>query len=257
MSAVVVLETARSQEPGLRRPHPAAWSSPMPFAGTATAASPPLPPSPRVRGRCRSAGSAVPRPSRPRPPEHLPVSATLAANEALAARRSRGQPVLPLAFGEAGLPAHPALRDALAAATASNGYGPVAGLDGAALGRRRVLAAARAADQPGLGRLRAGQQAAAVRPAAGGRRGRGGAQAQLGQLRRPGQPDRRPRALRARRARRGRHLRPGRARRRSVTAARAAGREIRSVVVTLPDNPTGGLPRPATVRAFCDGGRRA
>ena len=57
----------------------------------------------------------------------IPVSATLAANEAMAARRSRGQPVLPLAFGEAGLPVHPALRDALAAATAANGYGPVAG----------------------------------------------------------------------------------------------------------------------------------
>lgn len=35
-----------------------------------------------------------------------------------------GLPLLPLAFGEAGLPAHPALRDALAAAS---GYGPVAG----------------------------------------------------------------------------------------------------------------------------------
>ena len=57
----------------------------------------------------------------------MPVSATLAANEAMAARRRRGQPVLPLAFGEAGLPAHPALRDALAAAAASNSYGPVAG----------------------------------------------------------------------------------------------------------------------------------
>ena len=56
-----------------------------------------------------------------------PVSATLAANQATAARRSRGQPVLALAFGEAGLPVHPALRDALAAATAANGYGPVAG----------------------------------------------------------------------------------------------------------------------------------
>jgi aspartate aminotransferase len=38
----------------------------------------------------------------------------------------------------------------------------------------------------------------------------------------------------------------------AVIAARAAGRRIRSVVVTLPDNPTGRLPRPATVRALCD-----
>jgi aspartate aminotransferase len=57
----------------------------------------------------------------------IPVSATLAANEAMTARRARGLPVLPLAFGEAGLPVHPALRDALAAAAAANGYGPVAG----------------------------------------------------------------------------------------------------------------------------------
>src|SRR5215831_17323938 len=57
----------------------------------------------------------------------VPVSATLAANEAMMARRARGQPVLPLAFGEAGLPVHPVLRRALAAATTANGYGPVAG----------------------------------------------------------------------------------------------------------------------------------
>src|SRR5215472_11933619 len=48
----------------------------------------------------------------------IPVSATLAANEALDVRRRRGQSVLPLAFGEAGLPV----------AAPSNGYGPVAGL---------------------------------------------------------------------------------------------------------------------------------
>ena len=45
----------------------------------------------------------------------------------MAVRRSRGQPVLPLAFGEAGLPVHPALREALAASAAANSYGPVAG----------------------------------------------------------------------------------------------------------------------------------
>ena len=44
----------------------------------------------------------------------IPVSATLAANETLDARRRRGEPVLPLAFGEAGLPAHRTLRAALA-----------------------------------------------------------------------------------------------------------------------------------------------
>ena len=43
----------------------------------------------------------------------VPVSATLAANEAMDERRRRGEPVLPMAFGEAGLPAHPLLREAL------------------------------------------------------------------------------------------------------------------------------------------------
>jgi len=46
----------------------------------------------------------------------MPVSATLAANEALAARRRLGQ------HGQ------PGLADALAAAAGRGGYGPVAGL---------------------------------------------------------------------------------------------------------------------------------
>jgi aspartate aminotransferase len=37
-----------------------------------------------------------------------------------------------------------------------------------------------------------------------------------------------------------------------LASARLAGRPIRSAVVTLPDNPTGRLARPATVRAFCE-----
>jgi aspartate aminotransferase len=37
----------------------------------------------------------------------------------------------------------------------------------------------------------------------------------------------------------------------AATAAAAMGRPIRSVVVTLPDNPTGRLARPATIRAVC------
>ncbi|SEN05194.1 pyridoxal phosphate-dependent aminotransferase [Nonomuraea pusilla] len=55
------------------------------------------------------------------------LSATLAANEDIERRRRAGERVLHLAFGEAGLPVHPALRDRLAAASARNGYGPVAG----------------------------------------------------------------------------------------------------------------------------------
>ncbi|QYC45942.1 Aspartate aminotransferase [Nonomuraea coxensis DSM 45129] len=55
------------------------------------------------------------------------LSATLAANEDIERRRRAGERVLHLAFGEAGLPVHPALRDRLAAASEHNGYGPVAG----------------------------------------------------------------------------------------------------------------------------------
>jgi len=180
----------------------------------------------------------------------MPVSATLAANEALAARRSRGEPVLPLAFGEAGLPAHPALQEALAAATASNGYGPVAGcaaLRAAAAGywQRRGLPTSPGSVVCGPGSkallfgllLATGADVAVPRPSwvsYAAQAGLAGAMPHFVPAA-PGEggicdPD----ALGA-----------------AVTAARAAGREIRSVIVTLPDNPTGRLPRPATVRALC------
>ncbi|WP_188189100.1 pyridoxal phosphate-dependent aminotransferase [Nonomuraea sp. SYSU D8015] len=58
------------------------------------------------------------------------LSATLATNEDIERRRRAGERVLHLAFGEAGLPVHPALRDKLAAASERNGYGPVAGAPG-------------------------------------------------------------------------------------------------------------------------------
>jgi aspartate aminotransferase len=239
----------------------------MPFAGTATAASITVPlPTIRPAGSSPPAAPLPPAvsspPGPPFPPpaagagragreEQRPVSATLAANEALAARRRRGQPVLPLAFGEAGLPAHPALRDALAAATASNGYGPVAGLAAlrsAAAGywQRRGLPTSPGSIVCGPGSksllfglmLAADADVAVPRPSWVSY----AAQASLTGARAhfvPAAPGEGgicdPAALSA-----------------AVTAARAAGREIGSVVVTLPDNPTGRLPRPATVRAFCD-----
>ncbi|HEX2314991.1 MAG TPA: aminotransferase class I/II-fold pyridoxal phosphate-dependent enzyme, partial [Thermomonospora sp.] len=55
------------------------------------------------------------------------ISATLAVNEALERLRREGVPVLPMGFGEAGLPVHPALRRELAEAAGRNAYGPVAG----------------------------------------------------------------------------------------------------------------------------------
>jgi aspartate aminotransferase len=181
----------------------------------------------------------------------VPVSATLAANEALDQRRRAGLPVLPLAFGEAGLPVLPAIEDELAAAAGRGAYGPVAGtadLRTAAAGywRRRGLPA-----DPGLvvagpgskpllyGLLLAiGGVAVVPRPswvsyAAQSRllgaepifvptaRGEGGV------------PD--PVALLE-----------------AVSLARAAGRDVRCVVITLPDNPTGTLARPDTVRRMCE-----
>ena len=217
----------------------------MPFTGTASAASLTLP---RPVPSLGAAPPAAP-PVAPQAEEH-PVSATLAANEALAARRRRGQPVLPLAFGEAGLPAHPALREALAASTASNGYGPVAGseaLRSAAAGywQRRGLATSPGSVVCGPGSkpllfgllLATGADVVVPRPSWVSY----AAQASLIGVRPhfvPAAPGEGgicdPAAL-------------GRA----VAAARAAGRDIRSVVVTLPDNPTGRVPRPETVRAFC------
>lgn len=61
----------------------------------------------------------------------MSVSATLAANEIIAARRAEGQDVLALAFGEAGLPVHPALIGQLAASAGEANYGPVAGIPSA------------------------------------------------------------------------------------------------------------------------------
>src|ERR1700684_3430179 len=113
-------------DPGFGGPHtPQLGVFLMPYAGTMTPASPVLTAPPATVPL-----AAPPAPAPALPPStagHMPISPPLAANEALAARRSRGEPVLPLAFGEAGLPAPPALAEALAAATANNGYGPVAG----------------------------------------------------------------------------------------------------------------------------------
>ena len=54
-------------------------------------------------------------------------SPTLAANERVRARIAAGRPVVHLAFGEAGLPVHPLLERELAQAARLTGYAPVAG----------------------------------------------------------------------------------------------------------------------------------
>jgi aspartate aminotransferase len=177
------------------------------------------------------------------------VSATLAANEALDDRRRDGQPVLPLAFGEAGLPVHPLLRAALAAASTSGSYGPVAGLPAlreAAAGywARRGLPTDPDAVVAGPGSkpllfaalMAIGTDVAVPCPSWVSY----AAQARLTGTRphfvpaAPGEggicdPD---------------------ALDRTVTAAAAAGRPIRAVITTLPDNPTGALASPAAVTAL-------
>ncbi len=179
------------------------------------------------------------------------VSATLAANDALAARRRAGQAVLPLAFGEAGLPVHPALRAALSAATGRNGYGPVAGLPAlrtAAAGYwdRRGLPTSPDAVVCGPGSkplifgllLAIGADVAVPKPSwvsYAAQAGLTGTRAHFVPCP-PGE---------------GGICDPGRLDEAAGAAARA-GRPIRSVIVTLPDNPTGTLARPATIRRLCE-----
>ena len=55
------------------------------------------------------------------------LSPTLAANQRIQELIRGGRQVVHLAFGEAGLPVHPALRERLASGSEESGYGPVAG----------------------------------------------------------------------------------------------------------------------------------
>ncbi|WP_066953284.1 pyridoxal phosphate-dependent aminotransferase [Streptomyces lushanensis] len=189
-------------------------------------------------------------------PDLAPVamSATLAADEALTRRRLAGEQVLSLASGEIGLPVLPALRERLAAAADRNAYGSVSGnpaLRTAAAGYwgRRGLAV-----DPGLVVCGPGSKPLlfALMLAVGGdvvvpvpSWVSYSAQADLAGVRsvpvttRPGEggvPD--PAALRD-----------------AVVLARARGRNPRCVVVTVPDNPTGTIASPDTVRRLAQTAR--
>ncbi len=190
----------------------------------------------------------LPLPSSPRlGPATIPVSATLAANEIMAARLRHGEPVLPLAFGEAGLPAHRMLRAALARAAGFNSYGPVAG-----------HVALREAAASYWGRRGLPTDAEAVICGPGSKALLFGLTAAIGGDVAVTRPSWVSYAAQASLAGRLAHFVPGgggvpdaEQLARTVSAARAAGRQIRSVIVTLPDNPTGLLASPAAVRSLC------
>ncbi|MBO0820175.1 MAG: pyridoxal phosphate-dependent aminotransferase [Nocardiopsaceae bacterium] len=197
------------------------------------------------------------------------VSPTLAAGEALEARLRRGERVLPMAFGEAGVPAAHILRYALAAASSHNGYGPVAGAEAlreAAAGYWARRALPTSPDDvvcgPGSKALLYGL----LLSLGGSGSGSGicdvavprpswvsyAAQASLTGVRPvyvpvPCGPGGVPAA--------GGVPDPGRLAD-AASAARSEGRRIGAVIVTLPDNPTGTLAGAGVVRELCQVARR-
>jgi len=180
-------------------------------------------------------------------PAQIPVSATLAANELMDARRHRGEPVLPMGFGEAGLPAHPLLRGALARAAGYTSYGPVAG---------HVALREAAAWYWTRRDLPTDPDAVVCGP--GSKALLFGLMTAIGGDIAVTRPSWVSYAAQASLAGREAHFVPGAAGvpdagllARTVSAARAAGRQVRSVIVTLPDNPTGTLATPDAVRDLC------
>ncbi|MFC6887107.1 MULTISPECIES: pyridoxal phosphate-dependent aminotransferase [Actinomadura] len=193
-----------------------------------------------------------PAPARPRPVlRPVPLSPTLAVNEAIARKRREGMRVLPLGFGEAGIPIHPALARELAAATERGGYGPVAGspaLRAAAAGywSRRGLPTDPAFVVAGPGSkpllfgllMALGGDVAVPAPSW---VSYAAQSALVGtepvRIATPpgegGVPN--PSLLAD-----------------AAVRARAAGRPLRAVIVTLPDNPTGTLASEGTVRRVCE-----
>jgi aspartate aminotransferase len=180
-------------------------------------------------------------------PATIPVSATLAANETMDARRRRGEPVLAMAFGEAGLPAHPMLRGALARAAGYTSYGSVAG---------HVSLRAAAALYWARRGLPTDPDAVVCGP--GSKALLYGLMAAIGGDVAVTRPSWVSYAAQANLAGRVAHFVTGSSGvpdagelARTVSAARAAGRHVRFVIVTLPDNPTGTLASPAAVGAVC------
>lgn len=179
------------------------------------------------------------------------VSPNLALNQLVDMRRAAGEPIVHLAFGEARLPAFEPLVERLVAGAERNAYGPVAGgpaVRAAAAGYFRRRSMPTDPDQvvlaPGSKPLLMALQLVEPgdvlipRPAwntyapqarLAGKRAFGvPIPEQCG-----GVPD--PAALRD-----------------TLTAARTLGHDPRIVVLTMPDNPTGTLAPPGTVREICE-----
>ncbi|QXJ26087.1 pyridoxal phosphate-dependent aminotransferase [Actinomadura graeca] len=183
-------------------------------------------------------------------PRPVPLSATLAVNEALARKKRQGVPVLPLGFGEAGIPIHPALTRELEAAAGRGGYGPVAGsaaLRAAAAGywTRRALPTDPSVVVAGPGSkpllfallMSLGGDVVVAAPSwvsYAAQTSLAGAEA-VRVATPPGEGGVPSPALLAD----------------AVVRARARGRTVRTVIVTLPDNPTGTIASEDTVRRLC------
>ncbi|RFU40137.1 pyridoxal phosphate-dependent aminotransferase [Actinomadura logoneensis] len=184
-------------------------------------------------------------------PRPVALSATLAVNEALARRSRAGLPVLPMGFGEAGIPIHPALTEALSAGADRGGYGPVAGSDelreavagywtrrGLPTDADRIVAGP--GSKPLLFALLLALGGAVAVPAPSWVSY--AAQAALLDddavmlATPPGEGGVPSPALLAD----------------ACVRARAAGRPLRAVVVTLPDNPTGTLASAGTIQRLCE-----
>ncbi|MDN3238736.1 pyridoxal phosphate-dependent aminotransferase [Glycomyces tritici] len=180
----------------------------------------------------------------------MTVSATLAANEAIAARRAAGQEVVALGFGEAGIPVHPLLSQRLAQAAGRIAYGPVAGTDEARDAAAGYWTRRGNPTEGGQVLLGPGSKPLlfALQHAIGGdvvlpRPAWVSYAAQSHLLGR--EPIRVP-------VPEGEGGVPDAAlMEAAVREARAAGRDPRLVVVTLPDNPTGRLASEASVQALC------
>ncbi|WP_207400968.1 pyridoxal phosphate-dependent aminotransferase [Actinomadura roseirufa] len=190
---------------------------------------------------------ARPLPFAPRP---VPLSPTLAVNEALARKRGQGVRVLPLGFGEAGIPIHPALARELGTAAGRGAYGPVAGspaLRAAAAGywARRGLPTDPSVVVCGPGSkpllfallMSIGGDVAVPAPSwvsYAAQTALAGAEP-VRVATPPGEGGVPSPALLAD----------------AVVRARSRGRTVRAVIVTLPDNPTGTIASEDTVRRLC------